>query len=89
MKKNKTYLLSLIDIFAGNLPKIQNLTDNKKTNYTINTMEKQEAIEEILSGLSESEKLKVLEKLAMKIRKANSIKINKVVDDTRGKYPKK
>lgn len=66
---------------------IQNFTDNKKTNYSI--MTKREAIEDILSGMTESQKLQVLEKLAMKIRKANSVKITEEVAKTRRKYPKK
>lgn len=45
-------------------------------------------IEQILTGTNPSEQLKVLEKLAMKIRKANSIRINMEVYNTRSKYPR-
>lgn len=45
-------------------------------------------IEQILTGITPSEQLKVLEKLAMKIRKANSIRINMEVYNTRSKYPR-
>ena len=47
------------------------------------------SIEELLKGIHPSDKLQVLEKLAMKIRKANSIRIGLEVDNAKRKYPKK
>ena len=43
---------------------------------------------EVLYPLTASKKLRALEKLSMKIRKENSIRINKDVEITRNKYPK-
>jgi len=48
-----------------------------------------ERLIEVLSHLPPSKKLKELEKVAMAIRKENSIRINKAVEVTKSKYPKK
>lgn len=45
-------------------------------------------IEQLLTSINPSEQLKILEKLAMKIRKANSIRINIEVYNKRSKYPR-
>ena len=70
---------------------MKDFTNQPKSNYTINTITKtiREQIEDILKDLPPSVKLRELEKLAMKIRKENSVRINKEVETTKRKYPKK
>lgn len=48
-----------------------------------------ERLLEVLKDLHPSEQLKELEKLSMSIRKNNSVRINKEVEGTKIKYPKK
>jgi hypothetical protein len=47
-----------------------------------------ERIEQVLDGLPPSTKLRELEKLSMKLRKENSIRIEGEVNKTRNKYPR-
>lgn len=55
----------------------------------INTaMTIQEQIEEVIKGLHPSLQLRELEKLGMKLRKQNSLRINKEVDAVRKKHPR-
>lgn len=57
---------------------IQNFTDNKKTNYSINTrMRVRDKIKEILKGLTKVEQIALLESLSKEIRQKNSIRISK------------
>ena len=63
--------------------KIQNFTDDKSTNIILEVK-----LEEVLTDLHPSDQLRALEKLAMKIRKANSIRINEEVNDRTRLYSK-
>ena len=57
---------------------ITNLTDNKKTNYTINNrMTKRDKINEILKGSTKVEQIALLESMSKEIRQKNSIRISK------------
>jgi len=68
---------------------LHNLTNNKTTNYQINTMPTvQEQLLEVLKELPASIQLHHLEKLAMKIRKENSVRINNDQMKAANKYPK-
>jgi len=53
-----------------------------------NTQTIRQRLLEVLNGLPPSKQLKELEKIAMSIRKENSIRINKDVEITKRKYPK-
>ena len=68
---------------------MQNLTNQKKSNFVINTMTIHQQIMEVMEALTASQQLRELEKLSKKIRKENSIRITKAVDVTRNKYPKR
>ena len=77
--------------------------NQKKSNYSINNLKDkfkdlmetitesqtpEQKIMEAIYHLPPSKQLRTLEKLSMKIRKENSIRINKDVEITKNKYPK-
>lgn len=91
-----TKKVSLRQIFEG-LPKpkkmkfdFSDLVDKFESmqEEITNTQTIEQRIMEALYLLSPSKQLKTLEKLSMKIRKENSIRINKDVEITKRKYPK-
>lgn len=61
---------------------------NEMQEEITNTQTVEQRLMEVLYPLSPSKRLKALEKLSMKIRKENSIRINKDVEITKRKYPK-
>ena len=91
-----TYLVSLKDIFEGlPKPKKEKVTVEqlfrkfKSMQDTINkNMTVREQIEQILFHLEPSDQLHELEKLAMKIRKKNGLKIELERLKTAAKYPR-
>lgn len=57
---------------------IQNFTNNKNTNYSINTrMSVEDKIMEALKNKTKIEQIAILEKISKGIRQRNSIRINK------------
>ena len=68
---------------------MKNLTqEHQKSNYEINTMTIRQQLEQVLSGLTASEQLYELEKLSMKLRKANNLVIENKRKEFALKYPK-
>jgi len=70
---------------------MNNLTNDKTTNYEIDTRPEKsvsEKIAELLKGIHPSIQLRILEKESMRIRKANSVRINLDQMKAAFKYPK-
>jgi len=61
VEQKDIFLVSLKDIFTCNMPLIKNLTDDKKTNYSINTKDDiEDKIRELLKDKTIEEQIEIL-----------------------------